>query len=131
MGDLRGDVSILGIADLLQHLGSTHKSGTLTLKQGALQKSIYMAQEGMRLLSTTSRKTSSLGEILIRTRKMTRAQLDQLLQEQQQTGRRLGELVSRKGIVTKSDIETALRDQAQEEIYDLFSWTDARFEFVE
>ena len=34
-------------------------------------------------------------------------------------------------MVTKTDIETALREQAQEEIYDLFSWLEARFEFNE
>ena len=51
-----------------------------------------MNAEGMRLMATSSRKTSSLGEILIRTRKITRTQLDRLLEEQKSTGRRLGEL---------------------------------------
>lgn len=131
MGDLQGSVTILGFADLLQHLYNAQISGTLTLVQGPLQKVIYISPEGMQLISTSSKKTSSLGEILIRTRKITRAQLDQLLLEQQKTGRRLGELVSRQGLVTKADIEAALREQAQEEIYDLFSWTSARFEFKE
>jgi CheY-like chemotaxis protein len=131
MGELRGDVTILGFADLLQHLSNTQSSGVLTITQSPMQKIIYISPEGMRLVSTSSRKTSSLGEILIRTRKITRSQLDQLLVEQRQTGKRLGELVSRQGIVTKSDIETALREQTQEEIYDLFSWTEAKFEFME
>ncbi|MFN3486569.1 MAG: DUF4388 domain-containing protein, partial [Planctomycetota bacterium] len=131
MGDLQGSVSILSFADLLQHLYNAQISGTLTITQGHLQKVIYISPEGMQLISTSSKKTSSLGEILIRTRKITRAQLDQLLVEQQKTGRRLGELVSRQGLVTKADIEAALREQAQEEIYDLFSWTSARFEFKE
>ena len=131
MGELRGDVSILSFADLLQHLSSQQSAGMLNITQGPMQKAIYVSPDGMRLVTTSSRKTSSLGEILIRTRKISRAQLDQLLVEQKQTGKRLGELVSRQGIVTKTDIETALREQAQEEIYDLFSWTDAKFEFKE
>jgi CheY-like chemotaxis protein len=131
MGELRGDVSVFSFADLLQHLASRQGSGSLNIIQGPMQKTIYVSAEGMRLISTSTRKTSSLGEILIRTRKITRAQLDQLLVEQQKTGKRLGELVSRQGLVTKSDIETALREQAQEEIYDLFSWTEAKFEFSE
>jgi CheY-like chemotaxis protein len=129
MGELRGDASILSLADLLQHLSTTQTSGVLSIVQGPMQKSIYVSPEGMRLLATTTRKTSSLGEILIRTRKISRAQLDQLLLEQQKTGKRLGELVSRQGLVTKTDIETALREQTQEEIYDLFSWSEAKFEF--
>jgi CheY-like chemotaxis protein len=131
MGELRGDVSILSFADLLQHLSSQQSAGMLNIIQGPMQKAIYISPDGMRLVTTSSRKTSSLGEILIRTRKISRAQLDQLLVEQKQTGKRLGELVSRQGIVTKTDIETALREQAQEEIYDLFSWTEAKFEFKE
>jgi CheY-like chemotaxis protein len=131
MGELRGDVSIFSFADLLQHLASRQTGGLLTITQGPMQKVIHLGPDGMRLISISTRKTSSLGEILIRTRKITRAQLDQLLVEQQKTGKRLGELVSRQGLVTKTDIEQALREQAQEEIYDLFSWTEARFEFLE
>src|ERR1043166_91316 len=131
MGELRGDVSIFSFADLLQHLAQRQSSGLLTITQGQMQKAIFLGAEGMRLMSISTRKTSSLGEILIRTRKITRAQLDQLLVEQQKTGERRGEVVSRQGHVTKTDIETALREQAQEEIYDLFSWTEAKFEFLE
>src|SRR5262245_26062494 len=131
MGELRGDVSIFSFADLLQHLAQRQSSGLLTITQGPMQKVIHLGPDGMRLISISTRKTSSLGEILIRTRKITRAQLDQLLVEQQKTGKRLGELVSRQGLVTKTDIEQALREQAQEEIYDLFSWTEAKFEFLE
>ncbi len=129
MAELRGDVAIMSLADLLQHLANNQGAGTLTITQSQMQKCIHISPDGMRLLATSTRKTSSLGEILIRTRKITRAQLDALLLEQQKTGKRLGELVSRQGIVTKADIETALREQAQEEIYDLFSWTEAKFEF--
>ncbi len=131
MAELRGDVAILSFPDIIQHLANTQRAGTLNIVQGPMLKTIYMNPDGMRLLATSTRKTSSLGEILIRTRKITRAQLDRLLAEQQKTGRRLGELVSRQGMVTKQDIEAALREQAQEEIYDLFSWLDAKFEFIE
>jgi CheY-like chemotaxis protein len=131
MGELRGDVSIMSLPDLLQHLAGHEESGTLTIVQGSMQKAIFIGPAGMRLISTSTKKTSSLGEILIRTRKISRGDLDLLLVEQQKTGKRLGELVSRKGIVTKADIETALREQAQEEIYDLFSWSEAKFLFKE
>jgi hypothetical protein len=117
MGELRGDVSILSFADLLQHLAARQSGGSLSIVQGPMQKMIYVSPDGMRLISTSTRKTSSLGEILIRTRKITRTQLDALLVEQQRTGKRLGELVSRQGIVTKSDIETALRELALEVFY--------------
>src|SRR5262245_42948254 len=113
MGELRGDVSIFNFADLLQHLASRQTSGLLTVAQGVMQQVVHLGHAGMPLLAVSTRKTSSLGEILIRTRKITSAQLDQLLVDQQKTGKRLGELVSRQGHVTKTDIEQALREQAQ------------------
>ncbi len=131
MGKLQGDVSILGIADLLQHLAGNSKEGLLEIRQGESKKQLYLSPGGMRLLSTTTRRTSSLGEILIRTKKITRKQLDEFLEEQKRTGKKLGEIVGKLGIVSKKDIDRALREQVEEEIYDLFTWQTAWFEFQE
>ena len=59
MGELRGDVSILSFADLIQHLASRQSAGLLTIVQGPMQKMIYISPDGMRLISTSTRKTSS------------------------------------------------------------------------
>lgn len=131
MGALRGDTSILSAADLFQHLASTHKHGTLGIQQGDHVRTLYLGPDGIRLVRTTSARTTSLGEILIRTRKITRQELNPLLEEQKKTGKRLGELVARLGKVSKQDIQHALREQVEEEIFDIFSWSEATFEFVE
>ncbi len=131
MGKLAGDVSVFSIADLLQYLASNAKEGLLSITMGEHRKTIYFSPNGIRLLRTTSRRTNSLGEILIRTRKITREQLDQYLEMQKKTGKKLGEIVGRLGIVTKKDIDQALKEQVAEEIFDLFSWPTASFEFVE
>lgn len=131
MASLRGDTSLFSVADLLQHLSGMQKSGTLAITNGDNQKTIHLSPEGMRLVRTSNPRTSSLGEILIRTRKITRAELDQLLEQQKQTGKRLGELVAKLGKVSKQDIQNALREQCEEEIYDLFVWNEAKFEFEE
>jgi CheY-like chemotaxis protein len=131
MGRLAGDVSVFSIADLLQFLSQNGKEGVLSINMGEHRKTIYLSPNGMRLLRTTSRRTNSLGEILIRTRKITRDQLDQYLDMQRKTGKKLGEIVGKLGIVTKRDIDVALKEQVAEEIFDLFSWPTAQFEFVE
>ena len=131
MPELQGHVSIISFADLLQHLVGARKWGTLVLQQGSKKKTIHIGPKGMRLLHSTTKRGSSLGEIMIRTGKINRAQLDKLLLEQRRTGKRLGELVNRQGIVTRKDVENALREQAEEEIYDVFMWNNASFEFIE
>lgn len=131
MGKLTGDVTVFSIADLLQYLSQNTKEGALAIWMGEQRKTIFISPNGMRLLRTTSRRTNSLGEILIRTRKITREQLDQFLDMQKRTGKKLGEIVGKLGIVTKRDIDQALKEQVAEEIFDLFSWPTAQFEFVE
>ncbi|MBI5366906.1 MAG: response regulator [Planctomycetes bacterium] len=78
MGIIRGNVSTLSLADLIQTLIQNQKEGTLTVSSADARKSIFFDRDGLRLLSAAP-----------------------------------------KGI------------PAEEEIYELFLWKEARFEFVE
>ena len=125
-----GDVGVLGISNLLQMLSQNLCKGFLTIQQEGQRKVIHFLENGIRLVSG-ARRTNPLGEILMRTGKITRSQLDELLAEQRRTGVPLGELVSQRGILTPGVIASALREQVAEEIYDLFLWPDATFSFEE
>ncbi|HLF95017.1 MAG TPA: DUF4388 domain-containing protein [Planctomycetota bacterium] len=130
MGEIRGDVEVLGISNLLQMLSMNRCDGFLTIQQEGQKKVLHFLSEGIRLVSG-ARRTNPLGEILIRTGRITRDQLDELLAEQRRTGTPLGELVSIRRILEPSVITSALREQVAEEIYDLFTWTGAKFTFLE
>src|SRR5512139_1491536 len=62
-------------------------------------------------LQTLSKSQDRLGDILIRMKKITTPQLLEALVEQRDTGRKLGEILVTHGMVTKGDIEGALRHQ--------------------
>lgn len=130
MGRLRCDVSVLSFSDLFVHLFNSGKSGILTVYQGANKKSFYVSAEGVSLLATTG-EARSMGEMLLRTRKVTRAQLDQLLDEKAMSGRRLAELVQGRRLLTEEDVRAAKRDHVEEELHEVFTWTNAVCEFVE
>ena len=130
MGRLRCDVSVLSFSDLFVHLFNNDRSGVLTVFQGAMKKSFYVNAEGVSLLATTG-QARSMGEMLLRTRKVTRAQLDQLLDEKAMSGRRLAELVQGRRLLTEEDVQTAKRDHVEEELHEVFTWKNAVCEFVE
>ena len=130
MGQIKGDVEVLGISNLLQTLSMAGCKGYLTIVLEGQKKVIHFLDEGIRLISG-ARRTNPLGEILIRTGKITRDQLDELLAEQRRTSTPLGEIVSRRGILDDAVIQSALREQVAEEIYDLFTWSGATFGFDE
>ncbi|HLY09396.1 MAG TPA: DUF4388 domain-containing protein, partial [Planctomycetota bacterium] len=130
MGTIKGDVEVLGISNLLQMLSMAGCKGYLSIFQDSQKKVIHFQDEGIRLVSG-ARRTNPLGEILIRTGKITRDQLDELLAEQRRTATPLGEIVSRRGILDPTVIQSALREQVAEEVYDLFTWSGATFQFAD
>ncbi len=130
MRSIRGDLGLVGIANLLQMFSSSEARGTLTITSGGDRKVIGFGGDGIRLLEGVSR-TNPLGEILLRTRRITRPQLEEILVEQQVSRRRIGDLLAERGILTVEALDAALREQAAEEIYELFTWTEAVFEFNE
>ena len=86
MGQIKGDVEVLGISNLLQTLSMAGCKGYLTIVLEGQKKVIHFLDDGIRLISG-ARRTNPLGEILIRTGKITRDQLDELLAEQRRTVR--------------------------------------------
>jgi CheY-like chemotaxis protein len=125
-----GDLGILGLGNLLQVISMSQSRGFLTISQGEDKKTIQFITQGIRLVSGV-RRAIPLGQILVRSGRLTPPQLEALLAEQRQTARRLGDLVIERGIVTREAIEQALRDQVSEEIYDIFAWPEGRFYFAE
>ncbi len=125
-----GDLGILGLGNLLQAISMSQGHGFLTISQGEDKKTLQFATQGIRLVSGV-RRALPLGQILVRSGRLTQAQLDALLAEQRKTMRRLGDLVIENGLVTREAIEQALRDQVSEEIYELFAWPEGRFYFAE
>jgi type IV pilus assembly protein PilB len=62
-------------------------------------------------LNTLGRSKDKLGDILIRMKKITTPQLLEALLEQKNTDKRLGEVLTARGLVTADDISAALKSQ--------------------
>jgi len=130
MGKIRGDVDAVGIANLLQMLSSGGCVGVLTVSRNLLRKSIQFGPAGMRLLSTGSKKSSPLGELLLRSGRITAPQLGDLVAEEKKSGLHLATLAVNRGLLSTEDLKQALQEQFAEELYELFTWKGASFEFT-
>lgn len=126
----RGDLDLFGISGVLQLLSQSRVRGRLAVWKGGARKTVEFTERGIRLVGGV-RRTNPLGEILVRSGQISAAQLEELLEEQKREGRRLGDLVARRGILSRETIDSALREQAAEEVYELFTWTEAKFAFTE
>jgi len=130
MRSFGGDLGLVSLADLLQLLSTNRPRGFLTLSNGDQKKTIQFCSGGIRLVSGV-RRTNPLGQILVRSGGITADQLKDLLAEQRGKTTRLGDLAAERGVLSKEALEQALRDQAAEEIYEIFSWTEGKFYFME
>lgn len=130
MRRVAGDLDVFGISNLLQMLSGAGSHGLLTISKGAERKVIQFLPGAIRLLSGV-RRTNPLGEILVRTGILTPERLSELLVQQKSSGQRLGDLVVELQILSRETLESALREQVAEEIYELFTWADTAFEFIE
>jgi CheY-like chemotaxis protein len=130
MRRVAGDLDVFGISNLLQMLSGAGSHGLLTISKGTERKVIQFLPGAIRLISGV-RRTNPLGEILVRTGILTPERLSELLVQQKSSGQRLGDFVVDLGILSRETLESALREQVAEEIYELFTWVDTAFEFIE
>ena len=128
---LKGDLSTIGLGEVFQMISMSQKEGTLVVQDGESRKAIYFGKEGVQLLSTGRRKGFRIGDILVRAGKISQEKLKEVLDQQKTSKRLLGEELVNSGHVTRKDIQEVVRAQIEEEIYDLFLWKRAAFEFIE
>ena len=127
---LKGDLKDINLADIFQTLAMNQQEGTLTVVSTNRRMDLYFSKEGVHLLTTADKDYPRLGEILLKEKKITPVELDMALARQKMTGELIGQALIDMGIVSTSDIEQCVRRQIEEEIYDVFSWENARFEFI-
>ncbi len=127
----KGDLSTIGLAEVFQMISMSQKEGTLIVQDAESRKAIYFGPTGIKLVSTGKRKGLRLGDILVRAGKITEANLDEALENGKIQKKLLGEVLVESGVVSDQEIQQIVREQIEEEIYDLFLWKRANFEFVE
>ncbi|MHC5058324.1 MAG: DUF4388 domain-containing protein [Planctomycetota bacterium] len=126
-----GSLESINLADIFQNLAMNHQTGTLNVSDRDRTKCIYFEKGEVRFLSHGKRKNILLGEMLVGRGLATRQQLDAALAEQKASNRLLGEVIVALGVASRKDIDNLVRFQIEEEIYDLFGWEHATFEFVD
>jgi len=127
---LSGTFTTISLTDLLQWLSHARKSGTLCIHGERYSKKIYI-REGKIISSASDDPTDHLGHFLLRQGKIDEAQLRSAIETQQHTRAMLGKILVTVGVIEEKDLLTALVQKAEETIFGLFLWPDARFEFLD
>jgi len=124
---LQGSVKAFSLDELLDFLTASGHRGTLQVFHKDHRKTLYLYQSG--LYFERSHWSFRLGDVLVRRGEITKGQVEEALTLQKAGGNRVGDLLIQLGHTTEEKILAARRYQVEEEVYQLFAWEDAFFEF--
>jgi tetratricopeptide (TPR) repeat protein len=125
-----GNLRTMQLEELLQWLSQSKKNGTLEIVHGKTEKKVFF-KDGLILSSASNKPEEYLGHFLVSHGLITEDQLHRAISMQEQTKTLLGKiLVSHKAIEEK-DLHRMLRLKAEESIYDIFSWSEGDFRFLD
>ncbi len=125
---LSGTLSTMNLADLLQWVASSTKTGRVDFRSGEVVKEVYV-KEGLVVGAASNQHTEMLGHVLVARGKLSEEQLRAALLARREEDEFLGQVIVRLGFVDKDDLLRALADRTEEIIYSLFEWEEANFHF--
>jgi hypothetical protein len=127
---ITGNLQTMQLAELLQWLSQGQKTGTLVIDDGLVEKRIHF--RGGRIISSASTDPREyLGELLVRHGHLEIEALNEAVRRQEETGMLLGKILVSSGLISEDDLEPLLQIKTREAVYDLFTWSEGRFEFLD
>ena len=125
-----GNLKTMQPGDLLQWLSLGQKSGTLVVANKSVEKRIFF-KTGRVISSASNDPREYLGQFLISHGFITEQELMKAMEVQQQSGILLGKILVMIDVISEPDLLRLMRIKAEEEIYDIFLWSEAEFHFVD
>ncbi len=127
---LTGNLRTMLFADLLQWLSLGQKTGTLLVVSDAIEKRIFF-KSGKVIASASSDPREYLSEFLMSEGYVTYEQLQNVIEAQLPSKMLLGKILVMIDSISEKDLLRLMRRKAEEEMYDIFLWTEGSFQFVD
>lgn len=115
--------------DLIQALHERRFTGTLSLTQLGVVRTVVV-QDGRLAFATSSSRDDRLGELLLRTGRITLEQYVAASRAMGQ-GKRLGAVLVEQGALDAGELVKVVVEHTQEVIYGVFQWTDGFYRMKE
>ncbi len=126
---LHGFLDFFPLPMVLQFLSMNEKTGGLTLVSQERETQIFF-DHGNVIFAVSNQEKFRLYEILLRKRKINARQQKMIDERMLHGGRKFGTIAVEEGILTGEEIQSFLKIQASEIIYDGFAWSGGTFSFA-
>lgn len=127
---LEGDVKEFGLADVIQLIASSQKTGVLFVDRVEEQVSVsFKDGEITGAIYRRGNRQDQLHEYLFRAKMLDQETVRKVLQIQSDTGLSVDEILIKEYLMTREEVENAIITKIQEVIDDVFTWRDAHYRF--
>lgn len=127
---IQGNLATMALPDLLQWLANNRSSGTLEISNGSVDKAIYFLR-GRIVSSQSTDPLEYLGHFLVRNKLISEGDLAEGMRLQSERHALLGRILVERDMVSSEDLDRMLVLKARETIFDLFTWEEGEFRFLE
>lgn len=127
---IAGNLATMELTELLQWLSHGNKNGTLIVNNGVVEKRIYF-KNGRIFSSSSTDPKEYLGHFLVSYGFISEVELSKAVEMQESNKMLLGKILVTIGAISEPDLQRLLRLKTEESIYDLFSWDEGEFRFVD
>src|SRR5688500_2601543 len=126
---LKGTLDDFTLPDIFRLLSQSRKSGRLDVQRSAGQGNVYF-QDGDVYFAESTLSKELIGQKLVRAKVLTDGQLMKALDDQAESGGRIGEILRTADLVTEDQLETAVRSQIEDAVFDLLRWDAGEFDWA-
>jgi len=127
---IAGNLKTMELSELLQWLSGAGKTGTLEVQGARFLKSIVF-RDGSIIASQSTDPREQLGGLLVSHGFVTDQELTKAIEIQKEHQMLLGEILVAAGAVSEADLQRILRLKAEEIVYDVFTWAEGEFRFLD
>ncbi len=127
---LKGTLEDFSLADIFQLIGIQKKTGVLTLKSDKEVVTVSFVEGSVVSADALHRRLEDrLGTVLVKSGRITEAQLQEALRIQKNTLKRMGSILVESKFIDATALREALQIQISQMVYRLFRWRNGEYDF--
>jgi len=127
---IAGNLKTMEFAELLQWVQQGTKKGTLVIDSGNVEKRV-MFEKGKIIAAASTDPKEYLGHYLVSHGFLDESTLADAMERQTSEKMMLGKILVGMEAISEADLNRMLRLQSEETIYDVFTWTEGDFRFLD
>ena len=127
---ISGNLQTMELAELLQWVAQSNKTGTLIIQHKAIEQHIFF-RDGRIIATASNEPHRQLGHFLVSRGLITEDDVDAAIGEQESTDLLLGQSLVARGAVTEDQVRDLLVQKADESVFEMFLWEEGEFRFVD